>query len=71
METTLLVLSAAIAMIGVESLAPGRRWPRVKGWIPRALLLNAAQAGAVYVAGVTWVRKWGRTRISGNSAVMW
>jgi sterol desaturase/sphingolipid hydroxylase (fatty acid hydroxylase superfamily) len=50
----LIVLGVAAAMIGVELLAPGRRWPHVKGWLPRAVLLNLAQGGAVYVTGVTW-----------------
>lgn len=54
MESALIVLGVAAAMIGIEWLVPGRRWPRVKGWLPRALLLNLAQAGAVYVTGVTW-----------------
>lgn len=43
-------------MIGVEILMPGRRWPRVSGWLPRAVILNTAQVGAVFLAGVTWDR---------------
>jgi sterol desaturase/sphingolipid hydroxylase (fatty acid hydroxylase superfamily) len=50
----LIVLGVAGVMIGVELLMPGRRWPRVDGWLRRALLLNLAQGGAVYVTGVTW-----------------
>jgi sterol desaturase/sphingolipid hydroxylase (fatty acid hydroxylase superfamily) len=48
------VLTAAIVMMVVEAARPGRRWPRVRGWWARAALLNACQAGAVLLAGVTW-----------------
>jgi hypothetical protein len=37
------VLGVALAMIAVESLAPGRRWPAAKGWWLRASLLNGFQ----------------------------
>src|SRR4051812_40457602 len=50
----LIVLLAAVAMTVVEQLVPGRRWSRVRGWWTRALLLNGAQAGLVFVAGITW-----------------
>lgn len=43
-------------MIAIEAVFPGRRWPAVPGWLARALLLNAAQAGAVFLAGITWDR---------------
>jgi len=52
-EYTLIVLALAIAMIAVEFFGVGRRWPKVEGWLPRALLLNAGQAGIVFVTGVT------------------
>ncbi len=55
-EFTLIVLGLAIVMIAVEPLSSGRRWPAVKGWIPRALALNATQAAMVFVTGVTWDR---------------
>ena len=48
------VLGAALLMMGWERLRPGRPLPRVGGWWPRVLLLNGAQAGAVYLAGVVW-----------------
>lgn len=50
----LIVVGVAFIMIVVESLDPGRRWPSVKGWWLRALLLNGFQAGAVFVAGAVW-----------------
>jgi sterol desaturase/sphingolipid hydroxylase (fatty acid hydroxylase superfamily) len=50
----LLVLGAAILMIAVESYAPGRRWPAVRGWWMRAFLLNGFQAAAVWIAGAVW-----------------
>lgn len=50
----LLVLAAAIVMIVVEWIVPGRNWPRVRGWWLRAFFLNAVQAGAVWLAGVAW-----------------
>ena len=55
-ELTLIVVGLAIVMIAVEPLSPGRRWPRAKGWIPRASALNAMQAAMVFVTGVTWDR---------------
>ena len=45
----LIVVAVAAAMIAVEALRPGRRWPRVRGWWLRALAVNAGQAG-----GVSW-----------------
>ena len=55
-QFTLVILVLAIAMIAVEVLWPGRRWPKVKGWLPRALALNAAQVLMVFLTGVTWDR---------------
>jgi sterol desaturase/sphingolipid hydroxylase (fatty acid hydroxylase superfamily) len=48
------VLVAAVAMMAVEALAPGRRWPQVRGWWMRALLLNGAQVAVTLVAGRAW-----------------
>lgn len=44
----------ALLAIAVERLQPGRRWPRVPGWLARALLLNALQIAVVLVAGQAW-----------------
>ena len=49
-----IVFAAAISMMLVELLAPGRSWAKVKGWWLRALALNGVQAAMVFVAGVTW-----------------
>lgn len=56
MESTLIVVGAALAMIAIEKVTPGRRWTAVAGWVPRALLLNAAQAMVVFLTGLTWDR---------------
>jgi len=57
------VLGVAIGMIVIEAIAPARRWPAVRGWVPRALLLNAAQAGVVFLTGVTWDRWFPQIRL--------
>src|SRR5579862_3427873 len=49
-----MVLAVALVMMVVEHLGPGRRWPRVRGWWWRAILLNLVQVGAVWLAGVGW-----------------
>ncbi len=54
MSITLIVLAAAVVMIGVEVAHPGRRWPTVAGWWLRAGLLNGVQIGVVFLAGVAW-----------------
>ena len=51
MFIALVVLVIAAVMIGIERVSPGRPWPRVRGWWIRAILLNAVQAGAVWLAG--------------------
>ena len=48
------VLALAALMMLVERWKPGRIWPKVPGWWGRALLLNGAQVGSVYLAGVTY-----------------
>jgi sterol desaturase/sphingolipid hydroxylase (fatty acid hydroxylase superfamily) len=54
MTIFLVVLSFAAVMIVIENLVTGRNWPRLKGWWWRAILLNAVQVGAVWLAGVGW-----------------
>jgi sterol desaturase/sphingolipid hydroxylase (fatty acid hydroxylase superfamily) len=49
-----IVLAVAIAMMLIERVAGGRSWPRVRGWWWRAILLNASQVGAVWLAGKAW-----------------
>lgn len=50
------VLAAAVVMIVVELLAPGRSFPKVARWWARALTLNAVQAGSVFLAALTYDR---------------
>ena len=47
MTAVAVVLAVALVMIGVERRYPGRSWPRVAGWWPRALALNACQVATV------------------------
>jgi len=54
MYTLIVVGAAAIAMMIVERLGPGRNWPRVKGWWARAIILNGVQVGSVFLAGIAW-----------------
>ena len=54
MQVAFWVLAAGLLMLAIERRRPGRRFPRVRGWWPRALALNLAQAGAVYLGGVAW-----------------
>ena len=63
MDTILIVLSVAVAMIAIEALAPGRRWPIARGWLARAFLLNATQAGVVFLTGLTWDRWFPQLRL--------
>lgn len=56
MQPVVVVLLAAAAMIVVEWVVPGTRLPRVKGWLPRLALLNAAQVAVVYLGAVSWDR---------------
>ncbi len=52
--TVPIVAAAALAMLAVERLRPGRRFPRVPGWLARALALSAVQVLIVGVAGTLW-----------------
>jgi sterol desaturase/sphingolipid hydroxylase (fatty acid hydroxylase superfamily) len=56
------VVAFAGAMMIAERLRPGRLWPKVAGWWPRALLLNGVQVLSVYVAGLTTDRWLGAHR---------
>lgn len=56
MGVPLIVFFIAVLMIVYETKRKGRRWPQVRGWWFRALLLNTAQVGTVYLAGLTWDR---------------
>ncbi|HZO09790.1 MAG TPA: sterol desaturase family protein [Myxococcota bacterium] len=54
MSVPLQVAAVALVMLAVETLWPGRAWPRVPGWWRRALVFTAVQAGAVWLAGTSW-----------------
>ena len=49
----LIVLGFGLAMLAVELVVPGRRWPKVQGWLGRAVSLTAVQAGAALLTGMT------------------
>ena len=40
----LIVLGVAVVMMTVEAFRPGRRWPAVRGWWARAVLVNLFQS---------------------------
>lgn len=48
------VLGVALTMMAVEAARPGRKWPQVRGWWLRAILLNAFQIFSVWIAGIAW-----------------
>jgi sterol desaturase/sphingolipid hydroxylase (fatty acid hydroxylase superfamily) len=50
----LCVMCLGVSMIVVERIRPGHNFPEVKGWLARALAINAFQVAAVYLAGVAW-----------------
>lgn len=56
MQPVLIVLCAAIAMMGLERLRPGVRQPEVRGWWLRIVVLNAAQVGVLFLGAWTWDR---------------
>jgi sterol desaturase/sphingolipid hydroxylase (fatty acid hydroxylase superfamily) len=49
-----IVLAAALLMIAIELVKPGRRWPSVSGWWTRAILLNGFQAVTAYLIAPLW-----------------
>ena len=54
MQVAVFVLVTALAMMIVERVWTGRRWPAVHGWLLRAVLLNSIQGASVYIAGVSY-----------------
>lgn len=54
MEIILPVVGLAGALILIEAIWPGREWPRVSGWLLRAVALNSFQLISVFIVGVTW-----------------
>ena len=49
-----IVATAALGMIVYECFRPGRKWPAVRGWWFRAVLLNSFQVFSVWFAGTAW-----------------
>jgi sterol desaturase/sphingolipid hydroxylase (fatty acid hydroxylase superfamily) len=56
------VLALTVAMFAVERSRPGRSLPAVRWWWTRAIALNLAQVGIVFLAGATWDRWMVRVR---------
>src|SRR5215472_7076270 len=56
MQSALIVLGFGLAMLLAERFAPRQRLERVRGWYPRATLLNLVQALIAYISTVTWDR---------------
>jgi sterol desaturase/sphingolipid hydroxylase (fatty acid hydroxylase superfamily) len=54
--TVAIIVAVAGLLIVIERIWPGRRFPAVAGWWPRALAINAFQVAAVFIAGATWER---------------
>jgi sterol desaturase/sphingolipid hydroxylase (fatty acid hydroxylase superfamily) len=54
MHTILAVAALGAGMLAVEARWPGRAFPAVPGFRLRALASLAVQAGAVWLAGVSW-----------------
>ena len=56
MESVLIVLAVGLGMVALERCRPGRQFPTVSGWLPRAILLTAIQGLIAVVATATWNR---------------
>lgn len=54
MQYVAMILGAGLLMMGYEAWRPARRLPRVRGFWPRVVLLNAMQGGVVVLAGYSW-----------------
>jgi hypothetical protein len=48
------VICLGVTMIVVERLRPGHKFPKVRGWLARAIAINAFRVVAVYLAGLLW-----------------
>ena len=56
MQSILVVACFFVAMGLVERCQPARLWPARPQWLGRAVLLNGAQVGGVFLATATWDR---------------
>ncbi len=70
-------LALAVAMAMIELVRPGRTFPRVRGWLPRAIAVNLVQGGVVFALGhsmdrwLSRVRPWSADElgVAGGAAV--
>lgn len=63
MDPVIVVAASAIALIALEHLVPGIAQPKVRGWIARVVILNAAQVAVVYLGATTWDRLFPELRL--------
>jgi hypothetical protein len=49
-----IVATLGLLMMVVERSFPSRHFPKVDGWIPRAILINGYQVLAILLAGIGW-----------------
>ena len=54
MGAILVIIGIGALMCGIETINPGRLWPKVPGWYGRALFLNFAQFLIVCTASRAW-----------------
>jgi sterol desaturase/sphingolipid hydroxylase (fatty acid hydroxylase superfamily) len=57
-----IVVGSGLLMMLVEAVRPGRSWPRVPGWIGRAILLNGIQGACAFLTGLGLDRWMGEHR---------
>ena len=48
------IAGVGILMMALERLEPGRKFPRVDGWVVRAAAINLFQIFAVLIGGIGW-----------------
>ena len=71
LQIALMAIVGAVAaiMLALERSHPGREFPLVKGWLPRAIWLNSVQFCSTFAAGLIWNawflehRLWGAARL--------
>jgi sterol desaturase/sphingolipid hydroxylase (fatty acid hydroxylase superfamily) len=64
-----IIFVAAVVLITLERVFPGRQLPNPPSWFARAALLNGAQLGIVVLTGHTWnqwLRGWSVFHIAGS-----
>lgn len=54
MTTSAIVAITAVAMIIAEHRRKARTFPRVRRWLPRALLFNGAQCAVAFIGALSW-----------------